>query len=220
MKAKIFIIIGVVIAIPFIAVIGLIVIMSSVIGAVSIGGGSDGSNDSGYLFRDLPFLADYYTCTSDFGSRSNPTGQGIVYHQGIDLVAFKKDGTKAVDIVSVFDCVVVNVTEASSGSGAGNSLEVFDEVTGLYVRYMHMALKPNFNMNDNVKKGDVLGIQGTTGNSTGIHLHFEMHIQDGENKILVNPRDWFDFPKQGEYRQIDNNENKEQEENNEESKRD
>ena len=53
MKAKIFIIIGVVIAIPFIAVIGLIVIMSSVIGAVSIGGGSDGSNDSGYLFRDL-----------------------------------------------------------------------------------------------------------------------------------------------------------------------
>lgn len=53
-------------AIPFIAVIGLIVIMSSVIGAVSIGGGSDGSNDSGYLFRDLPFLADYYTCTSDF----------------------------------------------------------------------------------------------------------------------------------------------------------
>ena len=90
MKAKIFIIIGVVIAIPFIAVIGLIVIMSSVIGAVSIGGGSDGSNDSGYLFRDLPFLADYYTCTSDFGSRSNPTGQGIVYHQGIDLVALKK----------------------------------------------------------------------------------------------------------------------------------
>ena len=73
---------------------------------------------------------------------------------------------------------------------------------------------------NNVKKGDVLGIQGTTGNSTGIHLHFEMHIQDGENKILVNPRDWFDFPKQGEYRQIDNNENKEQEENNEESKRD
>ena len=93
MKAKIFIIIGVVIAIPFIAVVGLIVIMSSVIGVVSIGGGSDGSNDSGYLFRDLPFLADYYTCTSDFGSRSNPTGQGIVYHQGIDLVAFKKDGT-------------------------------------------------------------------------------------------------------------------------------
>lgn len=58
MKAKIFIIIGVVIAIPFIAVVGLIVIMSSVIGVVSIGGGSDGSNDSGYLFRDLPFLAD------------------------------------------------------------------------------------------------------------------------------------------------------------------
>ena len=56
MKAKIFIIIGVVIAIPFIAVVGLIVIMSSVIGVVSIGGGSDGSNDSGYLFRDLPFL--------------------------------------------------------------------------------------------------------------------------------------------------------------------
>ena len=81
-------------------------------------------------------------------SNSYP-GRGIILGKS-------EDGTKAVDIVSVFDGVVVNVTEASSGSGAGNSLEVFDEVTGLYVRYMHMALKPNFNMNDNVKKGDVL----------------------------------------------------------------
>lgn len=113
-------------------------------------------------------LANYgpESITSRFGRRSSPGGIGSTYHQGIDIGA--PSGTL------IHAAASGTVTISARHSVMGNYVEV-DHGDGVMTRYEHMS-KRLCKVGDTVAAGDVIGRVGSTGNSTGPHLHFEVWI--------------------------------------------
>ena len=115
--------------------------------------------------------------TSPFGKRSSPGGIGSTNHKGVDIggvgyttqVLASKAGTV---IVSQYSNSYGNYVVVSHGSGN----------TTLYA---HMSSR-SVSAGQYVQQGQVLGITGSTGNSTGPHLHFEIT----EGGVRVNPLDY------------------------------
>ena len=87
-------------------------------------------------------------------------------HQGVDIPLTVGD-----TIVAAFDGVVRYVGTAKQTGGYGN-LVVIRHSNGLETYYGHLS-RTLCNSNDPVKAGDVIGLGGSTGRSTGPHLHFE-----------------------------------------------
>lgn len=108
-----------------------------------------------------PFLGKFVV-TSPYGPRSAQEDYVSKYHKGIDLVA---QGDKTV--VSVTDGVVKRV---STQSGYGNYVWVANN-DGTGAIYAHLA-KTLCKVGQNVTCKTPIGIEGNTGNSTGLHLHF------------------------------------------------
>ena len=119
----------------------------------------------------------YSRISSGFGYRSNPFGgSGREYHNGIDIPA-----PRGTNIVAAYDG---QVAWSNYSSSAGNWVGI-DHGNGYYTIYMHMS-KRLVSEGQMVKKGDVIGHVGTTGRSTGNHLHFSVR-KDGN---YINPLDW------------------------------
>ncbi|WP_206489436.1 M23 family metallopeptidase [Rhodococcus sp. KRD162] len=112
----------------------------------------------------LPIEAGKYRISSGYGGRNNPTGNGAQYHQGIDLAA--DSGTP---IHAVTGGTVVQAGDA--GDGYGKLVRIKSGNTETY--YGHQS-SIAVSVGDEVAPGDVLGAVGSTGNSTGPHLHFEV----------------------------------------------
>lgn len=111
--------------------------------------------------------------SSGFGLRRDPFGLGLRKHHGIDLPA--ASGTP----ISAVRPGVVSF--AGSRGGFGN-LIVIDHGDGLQTAYAHckvLAVQPG----QEVSAGTVIGTVGSTGRSTGSHLHFEVR-QDG---VAIDP---------------------------------
>lgn len=114
--------------------------------------------------------------TSPFGHRNNPTGAGTMIHGGTDYgVAC---GTE------VYASASGTVTVAGWAGHSGNRVMV-DHGDGLETGYSHNT-KVLVNVGDKVKRGDLIALSGTTGNSTGCHVHFDVII-DGQFK---DPAGW------------------------------
>jgi len=106
--------------------------------------------------------------SSNFGPRSDPfTGQQKM-HGGLDIVA--PSGTP---IKAPADGIV---TFSSVDPGFGNML-VIDHGYGMITRYAHNDTNL-VNEGTRVKRGDIVGTVGTSGRSTGPHLHYEILIND------------------------------------------
>ncbi len=103
-----------------------------------------------------------FTITSPFGGRQDPTGSAGDFHDGIDMAA--PGGTP---IMASREGTVV---ESSFHPSAGNHV-IIKHDNGYYTYYMHMR-EPGIASGTSVSAGDVIGSVGTTGNSTGDHLHF------------------------------------------------
>ncbi|WCR25845.1 peptidoglycan DD-metalloendopeptidase family protein [Paenibacillus thiaminolyticus] len=101
------------------------------------------------------------TLTSGFGSRWGRT------HKGIDLVSSDRSIMAADEGVVVF---------AGQKSGYGNAI-IVDHNNGYKTLYGHLN-SIGVNVGDIVEKGQDIGVMGNTGNSTGTHLHFEIHVND------------------------------------------
>ena len=114
--------------------------------------------------------------TSKYGKRVHPILNKEKIHNGIDI--------KAVTGAAVMSSVDGTVTYAGRNGGYGNFIEVRRR-DGLTVRYAHLN-KINTVVGNNVKMGDKIGEVGSTGVSTGSHLHFEV-LKDGNS---VNPMDF------------------------------
>ena len=112
--------------------------------------------------------------TSAYGYRSSPTSGKWTFHKGIDIAA--RRGTS---IVSPQKGIVV-VSEYQSGYG--NYVEI-DHGYGIRTRYGH-ASKLLKRVGSNVKEGEAVALVGSTGRSTGPHLHYEIRI-DG---VSVDPQ--------------------------------
>lgn len=121
--------------------------------------------------------------TSDFSSaRANPVSGIVKAHNGIDIAG--PGGSPAnldKDIVSFLDGEVVRADTPTKSGGYGN-LVVIEHDGGLSTYYAHLN-RISVSVGAKVKAGDKVGGMGTTGNSTGVHLHFEIR----ENGTPVHP---------------------------------
>lgn len=121
-------------------------------------------------------LKDDYTLTSKYGYRTHPvTGQKSKLHTGIDLGAPK--GT------AVYAAESGVVIVAQSWSSYGNAI-VIDHGGGLWTLYAHLMVGGiHVEKGDTVKRGQKIGSVGSTGVSTGNHLHFEVR----KDSVAVDP---------------------------------
>ena len=109
--------------------------------------------------------------SSPYGYRTDPFTGKRRWHAGVDLAG--KEGS---DIITVGAGVV---TFAGDRFGYGNLVEV-DHGDGLVTRYAH-AKTIKVEIGDVVQKGQVVALMGSTGRSTGPHVHFEV-IRNGKSE--------------------------------------
>lgn len=111
--------------------------------------------------------------TSTFGYRKAPTAGASSYHKGVDIAV--NTGT------NVLACKEGKVVTAAYSSSAGNYVAIYHG-GGIYSYYMHCSqLKTS--VGKHVEKGQVIARSGSTGISTGPHLHFAMY----KSGNYVNP---------------------------------
>ncbi len=121
---------------------------------------------------DLPLrkpLSGESSLSSPFGPRLDPFTRGLALHTGLDFKAEYGEPARAT--------APGVVTEAEWAGGYGNMVEL-THGHGLATRFGHLArivVRPG----QRVAAGDVIGYVGSTGRSTGAHLHYETRI-DGE----------------------------------------
>ncbi|SFL90163.1 Septal ring factor EnvC, activator of murein hydrolases AmiA and AmiB [Paenibacillus sp. 1_12] len=146
--------------------------------------GNNGSSSSAAPTPAAPFtggkfgypLAKVAPMTSDFGYRSDPFNGKKTMHKGIDLGA--PNGT---NILAAGDGVVI---VASWWSGYGNTV-IIDHGNGYWTLYGHIRNGGTVvEKGDAVKRGQKVAEVGSTGESTGNHLHFEVRI----NEDPVDPK--------------------------------
>ncbi|MCA2215867.1 M23 family metallopeptidase [Jidongwangia harbinensis] len=130
---------------------------------------------------------------SGFRTRSRPT------HQGVDLIVGKYTPIAAVasGVVSVMKCDEdrrgrrsCNVDGYPGKGGCGWMVEIVhagNEMT----RYCHLIQRPSVDVGDEVAAGQPIGRVGSSGNSSGPHLHFEVHLNnDRTSRGAVDPVDF------------------------------
>jgi murein DD-endopeptidase MepM/ murein hydrolase activator NlpD len=120
--------------------------------------------------------------TGYFGGRSDPFTGEPGYHQGIDIST-----PKGQPVYATADGIV----DSASYSGDYGNLIVLRHDFGLTTRYGHLN-SYNVSVGSTVKRGDVIGYVGSTGRSTGSHLHYEILV----NGKLINPLDLLTQPAQ------------------------
>ncbi|MEH6790249.1 M23 family metallopeptidase [Parasphingorhabdus sp.] len=114
-----------------------------------------------------------FTLTSSYGFRADPFRGRRANHKGLDMA-----GPIGTPIYATADGIV---GRAQWVNGYGKYIEI-NHGNGIQTRYGHMS-RLNVDANARVKSGDLIGFMGSTGRSTGSHLHYEVRIA-GE---AVNP---------------------------------
>ena len=111
--------------------------------------------------------------SSRYGKRSDPFSGKQEFHKGLDFA-----GKKGTDVMAVGDGVV---SWSGERSGYGRLVEI-NHGNGYVTRYGHNQ-KNLVSVGDTVRKGQLIALMGSTGRSTGPHVHFEV-LHDGKQ---VNP---------------------------------
>ncbi len=117
--------------------------------------------------------AETYKLSSSFGYRRDPINGRGAMHNGLD---FK--GAYGTPILAAADGII---TKAGWMGGYGKTIEI-THGNGLLTRYAHMS-RLNVNIGQKVERGVQIGRMGSTGRSTGTHLHFEVR----HNGRAINP---------------------------------
>jgi len=112
---------------------------------------------------------------NEFGFRRNPFGgRAYEFHPGMDI-----NGERGENVLAPAGGTVI---KAGWTGGYGNMVEI-DHGNGLTTRYGHMS-KIEVQVGDTITRGELIGLIGSTGRSTGPHLHYELRLHDRP----VNPR--------------------------------
>lgn len=113
------------------------------------------------------------TVTSSFGWRVSPFGDGNELHPGIDIAY-----TMGAPVVATADGEVI---VSGSAGGYGNLVQINhgNGISTLYGHNSQLAVK----VGQTVKKGQVIAYAGSTGKSTGPHVHYEVRV----NNTAVDP---------------------------------
>ena len=112
---------------------------------------------------------------NEFGFRRSPFGgRTYEFHGGMDI-----DGERGDMVIAPANGTVI---KAGYQGGYGNMIEV-DHGNGLTTRYGHLS-KIEVAVGDSLLRGQIMGLIGSTGRSTGPHLHYELRLNDRP----INPR--------------------------------
>lgn len=147
------------------------------------GSGSDtGSSNTGGTTSSSSWIVpcSYVMVSSRFGNRDQPTAGASTYHQGIDLSA--PEGTP------IYASRTGVITAKTSSKSAGYYITI-NHGDGFSSVYMHMSRFANVSVGQAVSAGQVIGYVGSTGISTGNHLHFGIMY----NGSYVNPAGYVNF---------------------------
>jgi len=107
--------------------------------------------------------------TAGFGMRRNPFGEGgSEFHEGMDIAV--EFGTP---VSGTADGVVI---WAGPYSGYGNLVAIY-HTNGITSRYGHLS-RVSVQQGQRIKRGDLIGYAGSTGRSTGPHVHYELRVND------------------------------------------
>ncbi|MCG6908168.1 MAG: peptidoglycan DD-metalloendopeptidase family protein [Desulfobacteraceae bacterium] len=112
--------------------------------------------------------------SSRFGYRKSPFGGRREFHKGVDIAAKNRS-----PVVATADGVV---TFSGAKAAYGKTI-VIDHGHGIVTSYAHLS-KTLVKAGRHVKRGDTVGLVGSTGRSTGPHLHYEVRL----NGMPVNPQ--------------------------------
>ena len=111
--------------------------------------------------------------SSHYGNRIDPFTGKTVFHYGLDLA-----GKSGSSVYTVADGIVTRISEHS---GYGGLVEI-EHGNGYVTRYAHNK-RMQVKIGEKVNKGQILALMGSTGRSTGPHVHFEV-LQDNSS---INP---------------------------------
>lgn len=136
------------------------------------------------LFDNLPlaFPVKEGRMTSGYGTRRDPLTRRLAVHHGLDFAAPAN---------APIYCTAPGKVTRAEREGAYGNLVIVDHGNGVTTRYAHMS-KIEVTKGQTVGRGTVLGRQGSTGRSTGSHLHYEVRWGD-------KPMDPKNFIKAGIY---------------------
>lgn len=145
-----------------------------------------------YMGKFLMPVENFIQVTSKFGYRES---QGVVHsnHTGIDLC-----GSLGSRVMSVQDG---EITFAGRQGGYGNCVEIkhINEQGKVFFTFYAYMRDNSLQVitGQKVTLGQIIGTQGSTGNSTGDHLHFEIRTNTGSNKYAVDPAPYLFTEKEG-----------------------
>jgi murein DD-endopeptidase MepM/ murein hydrolase activator NlpD len=128
------------------------------------------------MFQSLPFGKPMknFRITSGFGYRKDPITKGHAIHQGLDFV-----GSHKAKILSPSNGRVIHAGKL----GDYGNIVIIDHGYGITTRYGHLS-EVKVSNNQKVSKGQVIATQGSTGRSTGSHLHYEVRYKNNP----LNPK--------------------------------
>lgn len=118
--------------------------------------------------------------TSEYGNRTNPVSGEYLMHSGVDIAA-----SQGTEIMAAYSGIV---SEVGSNSVGGNYISLVHK-DGSETLYCHCS-KIIAEKGDVIRAGETIALVGSTGRSTGPHLHFEITV-DGktENPLLYLPNE-------------------------------
>lgn len=111
--------------------------------------------------------------TSGFGKRVSPFTHNVTMHKGIDVASARN--------TPIVATAAGTVTRVGFDSGLGKLVKI-NHGYGMQTLYGHMS-KTKAKVGQRVKRGDVIGFVGSTGLSTGPHVHYTVKV----NNVPVNP---------------------------------
>lgn len=128
----------------------------------------------------MPVLPSLNKISSEFGWRIHPITQKRTHHSGTD---FSWSGPSKFDIIAPFNGKIESYGNAG---GYGNLMIISTMISGNRVEARLAHLNESVHELGNVSVGSLVAIMGSTGNSTGTHLHFEILV----NGSRVDPIEW------------------------------
>lgn len=117
------------------------------------------------------------TVTSGFGQRTSPTAGASSNHKGLDIVLSDKN----------IPSVEAGEVTYKGYSNSGGNMVFITGANGVTTKYMHLASESPLSVGDVVREGQTIGIMGSTGISTGDHLHIEFN----RGGTVLDPDEYF-----------------------------
>lgn len=142
------------------------------------GGGTGGGGETGVNYLGSPYSASFNVTQA-----YNPPA-----HYGIDMV-----GLSDKNIYSTVNGVVVDSrwqNDDDHSQGYGQLIRIVDNDTGLSFIFGHLSER-SVSQGDTVTKGQKIGVEGSTGNSTGSHCHYQ--VSENWNEGTQNPANYGNF---------------------------